>query len=233
MKLIKDLGKTTIEYLKHYKRINSKNSLGDYYRNGGNNQLYKALSLDDLDLVIDAGGYHGEWTSGIVLKYGCRAEVFEPVPDFAKKCQQLFLHNSRVRLHMAALGSSNRTATFTLSDVGTSEFSKKSGSHQINSFEAQVIGVSEYLQKLTQEGLIHENPGAVGCLKLNIEGGEYEVLEKLIDTGEIDRFRTLLVQFHKKPEDWQVRYEKIIKCLKSTHQQVWCYPMVWEKWQLI
>lgn len=218
---------SAIQHRQHRKRMSGSAPLSQFYRNGGNDLLYSDLPLTEDDLVIDVGGYHGEWTAGILTRYGCRSELFEPTPAFVEVCQRLYSRNSRVRLHQAALGATSRMTTFSLADTGTSEF--RAGADQ---FEAKVIGVSDFLESLAQSDRISDASGAIGCMKLNIEGGEYEVLEKLLSTGEITRFRNLLIQFHRQPSDYELRYQKIIATVHATHERVWCYPMVWERWGL-
>jgi len=68
-----------IEQRQERNRLQDRSGLGDFYRNGGNTQLYRDLPLNEADIVLDVGGYHGEWTSGIMIRYGCRSIVFEPV----------------------------------------------------------------------------------------------------------------------------------------------------------
>ena len=192
--------------------------LGDFYRNGGNDQLYD-VPVTTGDLIIDAGGYEGEWTAKMMMRYGCQSELFEPVPTFSTNCQRLFARNSWVRVHCCALGGFSRTTTFSLASTGTSEFLPNTAE---GTFEAQVLDVAEFLKTLHDQ--------SVACLKLNIEGGEYEVLERLLDTHQISRFKSLLIQFHRQPEGWEVRRDSIIERLRATHDQEWCYLMVWEKW---
>ncbi len=220
---------TAIEQRQDRNRLSDPGPMGDFYRNGGNALLYAALPLTETDWVLDAGGYHGEWTAGILAHYGCRSEIFEPVPAFVQVCRDLFARNGRVRLHEAAIGATNTTVTFSLADVGTSAFVAGESS---NSFEARVIGISDFLQQRGYVDSPTDRPGAIGCLKLNIEGGEYEVLEALLATGEIGRFRCLLIQFHRQPADYEQRYQQIIAALATTHERIWGYPMVWERWDL-
>lgn len=200
------------------KRRGMPGPLGDFYRNGGNEQLYDVPVITG-DLIIDAGGYQGEWTAKMMTRYGCRSELFEPVPTFATDCQRLFARNSWVRVHCCALGGSSRTTTFNLASTGTSEFLPNAAE---GTFEAQVVDVAEFLKTLDDQ--------PVACLKLNIEGGEYEVLERLLDTHQIHRLKSLLIQFHRQPPGWEARREAIVERLRATHDRVRCYPMVWEKW---
>lgn len=209
--------------------LSDKSPLGEFYRHGGNSQLCTALPMDSSDLVLDVGGYFGQWTQNIIVRYGCRSHVFEPVPFFVRECRTLFAANSLVRVHEKALGASTSTKTFHLSDVATSVFSQ---GNQSESFKAEVVGIVEYLQALVDDCDIAEKPGAIACMKLNIEGGEYEVLESVVDSNKISIFRSLLIQFHRQPTDYKKQYQSIVKNLAVTHDCIWNYPMVWERWDL-
>ena len=70
----------------------------------------------------------------------------------------------------------------------------------------------------------------VGCLKLNIEGAEYDVLERLIATQQVPRIRDLIVQFHKIAPDPVNRRSAIQAELGRTHECRFDYPFVWERW---
>lgn len=220
---------TAIQQRAERQRLNAVGPIGDFYRAGGNRLLYDDLPLCQNDLVIDAGGYEGEWTAAIVTRYGCYSELFDPVPAFADHCRSLYQANARVCVHQAALGGSDRSTRFTLAANSTSEHL---GTTDSEDFEARVAGISELLSTLTTEDRIPSGVGGVGVLKLNIEGGEYEVLARLLETGDVSRLRCLLVQFHRQPEGWERRYEEIVEGLRATHNRVWGFSMVWEKWVL-
>jgi len=116
----------------------------------------------------------------------------------------------------------SRITKFSYAANATSEFIAAEGAKVI---EAQVLDVSSFFDQLDDE--------SVACLKLNIEGGEYEVLERLIATNKIALCKCLLIQFHAQPEGWERRHKDIEMSLQLTHVREWCYPMVWEKWVLI
>jgi FkbM family methyltransferase len=191
---------------------------GDFYRNGGNELLYD-LPVSTGSLVIDAGGYEGEWTAKMIARYGCRSEIYEPFPLYAEHCKRLYASNTMVRIHAAALGGSVRTAKFSFLANGTSEFR---GTQDAEIVDAPVDDISLALDALGDQ--------SIACLKLNIEGGEYEVLERLLATNQITRCNSLLIQFHTQPEGWAPRLKNIEEHLQATHDREWCYPMVWEKW---
>lgn len=193
---------------------------GRFWRDGGNQLLFE-LPVTTGSLVIDAGGYKGDWTAGMVSRYGCRSQVYEPVPEFADICKKYFKDNKLVEINMAALGGADRKTTFNLLDNGTSEFRGAATAHQI---EAIVTDVARVFKNLAGT--------RVACLKLNIEGGEYEVLERMLDTNNVALCDSLLVQFHMQPAGFGNRYAQIVEALQQTHVQSWCYEMFWEKWVL-
>jgi hypothetical protein len=70
----------------------------------------------------------------------------------------------------------------------------------------------------------------VACMKMNIEGGEYELLERMIKLDLARSVRCYLIEFHTVPSDYQARYDRIRAELLKTHRLVFSYPHVWERW---
>lgn len=207
----------TIERRRDRNRRNQPGAIGQFWRDGGNKLLYD-MPVTTGDLVIDAGGYYGEWTTGMISRYGCRSQIFEPVPAFFKHCQTYFINNTLVQVNKAALGGSDRKTIFNLLDNGTSEYRDDNNALQI---ESDVIDIAR---------IFAETGARVACFKLNIEGGEYEVLERMLEANNIALCDSLLIQFHRQPVGYEARYKNIVAELHKTHIQSWCYEMVWEKW---
>lgn len=207
-----------IEARRVRKQRDAAGPLGDFFRAGGNDLLC-VLPVKTGDLVIDAGGYEGQWTSQMLARYGCRSEIFEPLPRYADHCSQLFRSNGLVNVHHAALGGSDRTTRFSLAADGSSEFQIGTKDSYV---VADVVDVARFVDEL--EGT------PVACLKLNIEGGEYEVLERLLESRRIALCTSLLIQFHNRPDDWERRLPIIRAGLEKTHLCEWSHQLVWEKW---
>lgn len=205
-----------IEKRRIRKRQSRDGPIGDFWRDGGNAMLYD-LPVTTGQLVIDAGGYRGEWSAGMLTRYGCRCRMFEPIPQFASHCRSLFRHNRLVTVEEVALGARDRKTRFTVRGESSTEFDE---SAQI--MEARVVDISRVLMSLDGE--------RVACFKLNIEGGEYEVLERVLETGQVSAFDSLLIQFHRRPPGYATRYRTITDALANTHSRAWCYEYVWEKW---
>ena len=65
---------------------------------------------------------------------------------------------------------------------------------------------------------------------MNIEGGEYECLARLIQTGAISRVEVLLVQFHRYGLESELSKAQIRINLEKTHSCIFEFPWVWERW---
>ncbi len=73
----------------------------------------------------------------------------------------------------------------------------------------------------------------IELLKLNIEGGEYELLESLLENDCITYFKNIQVQFHDFLFDnAKERMTKIQEQLSKTHELTYQYEFVWENWKL-
>jgi FkbM family methyltransferase len=173
--------------------------------------------LADSAVVVDAGGYRGEWARGIAERFRCRIECCEPVPEFAAIARRTLAGFERATVHEIALGGRDTTLEFALLDDGTS--AHRSGARTIR---AQQRKASAWLDEL---GLDH-----VDLLKLNIEGAEFELLEELAGCGRFGSIDHLLVQFHDTVPDARARREALRARLARTHALVFDYPFVWERW---
>lgn len=72
----------------------------------------------------------------------------------------------------------------------------------------------------------------VALCKINIEGGEYQLIQYMIDTGGIKKINNLQVQFHLVDGmDCKKLYANLAKQLSFTHKLTWQTPFVWENWE--
>jgi FkbM family methyltransferase len=195
-------------------------AIGHFWRDGGDRLLYD-LPVTTGGLVIDAGGYKGEWSAEMIARFGCRSQIFEPVPSFAEHCNQLFKNNRSVQVFNAALGGTDRKTTFNMLDNGTSEY-RGGDDTAVQHIEANVIDIVRVFDGL--------GGNRVACLKLNIEGGEYEVLERMAEASKLALCDSLLIQFHRQPEGYETSYRSVVTALSKSHIRVWSYEMVWDKW---
>ena len=72
----------------------------------------------------------------------------------------------------------------------------------------------------------------IDLIKINIEGGEYELLERMIETGDIHKCRAIQVQFHDFFSDASRRRGLIRSYLSRYFICQYSYDWIWESWIL-
>jgi hypothetical protein len=66
---------------------------------------------------------------------------------------------------------------------------------------------------------------------VNIEGGEYELLEAMLQQGLAGRVRYFQIQFHDHVPGAEERAGRIRQGLAATHELQWSFPWIWESWR--
>jgi len=216
---IGEKAENAIKRLRAWRRGSLPGAVGDFFRQDGNALLVSDLPIGAADLVVDAGGYQGAWSCDILSRYGSRAIVFEPLPAQAEFLRHLFQKNSRVEVIEAAIGNRNCEDNLALQADASTRFASHRASPSV------VIRVLDIADFLSSRGI-----SEVGCMKLNIEGSEYEVLERLIEADLIRNIRSLLIQFHPIDASSAERRSKIQNCLRQSHRCNFDFPFVWESW---
>ncbi|MEO9595289.1 FkbM family methyltransferase [Rhodopirellula bahusiensis] len=180
----------------------------------------KRYEFDDLgskSIVLDLGGFRGEWADDIHARYGSTVHVFEPHPRFASELQSKYANHPSIHVHEVALSSSD--GELILSDTGDASSAIREGEKSIN---GRRVEAGAYLQSI---GVDHAD-----LMKVNIEGGEYDILPHLASLGWLERIETIQVQFHDLCESSDDDRESIRRDLAQSHGEDWCYPFVWEQW---
>jgi FkbM family methyltransferase len=192
---------------------------GDWHREDGVGQFWRNLPATADDIAIDAGGHLGDWTAQLICQYGCRVIVFEPVAEYCARIRERFARNARIKIVEAGLAAGNREVSFVLDGLASSAFpARKTG----KSASVQLVDVGEVFAK---NELVD-----VACMKMNIEGGEYELLERMLELNLTRVVRSYLIQFHATVPDHEARHQRIRVGLAKTHRLVFEYPHVWERW---
>lgn len=189
-----------------------------FRREGGEAKRMDLSFLGADDTVFDFGGFKGEWALHAFNHNGPTVHVFEPHPDFAAKIEQRFSDNAKIITHALALGTSN--GTLALSDDGDA-------SSALTTRDNAVMGK---IQKASE--FLADFPAPVALAKLNIEGGEYDLLPALEQADWLKNIQKLQIQFHIYEEADIERRNAIRRTLSKTHTCDWEYPFVWEQWTL-
>jgi FkbM family methyltransferase len=185
----------------------------------GDKTLRLEYDLNADSVVFDIGGYEGQWASDIFGRYGCTIHVFEPVPAFADNIRRRFSRNPRIHVHSFGLAAAGRVVRMYEAADSSSLFQRSR-----NNIVVKLTGIAEFLE---EEGI-----GQIDLMKINIEGGEYDLLEFLIERGLTYRIHDLQIQFHDFVDEAERRMYAIQQHLARTHYQTYAYEFVWENWRL-
>lgn len=175
------------------------------------------IGLDAKATVLDFGGFEGDWAYDIHQRYNCAVHVFEPHPHFATELRKRFEGNAKIFIHEYALGKED--GVLNLSDEGNASSALRVDE---NAVEGKVVAVSTFFDAHADTDF--------GLVKINIEGGEYDLLPALIDAGFMPRIGILQVQFHLYSENLIDVRQNIVNKIEQTHSSDWSYPFVWEQW---
>lgn len=138
------------------------------------------LSLGSI--VYDVGGYEGEWASKIYQRYKCHVEVFEPVKSFVEKLEKKFASTDKVKVYGFGLAGRTRRTSINLDDASSSTFKAGKKPERV-----ELVKAGDFIKPRLRK---------IDLMKINIEGGEYELLDHLIESGLVKNIADIQVQFH-------------------------------------
>lgn len=190
----------------------------NWFRDNGDETLRLRYPLSENSVVFDVGGYLGKWSNKIVERYNPRVYIFEPVPEYFSKIKFRFKDNPKVSAFN--FGLSNRTSNEIISiDKDSSSVHKKTNKQATIKIEDITAFISKNKIK------------RINLIKINIEGGEYDLLKGMIDSGSIKKCDDIQIQFHNFYPCAKKLREEIRKALAKTHFLTYDYPFVWENWR--
>ena len=147
---------------------------------------------------IDLGANVGEYTR-VMADFGCHVIAFEPDPWAFKQLEDNLSSYSNVKLENAAAGNSNGTTAL----WRHIEFDTCPERHSVSSSTIEhkfpidirlgpiivrAVDFIEYLEQLN---------GHIGVIKMDIEGAEVDILERMLDCSSIlDRIDYIFVETH-------------------------------------
>jgi FkbM family methyltransferase len=192
-----------------------------WFRDKGDETLRLTYPLNRESLVFDLGGYHGDFAAAVHERYGCKVYIFEPVPSFYQKCVDRFQGNDKIVCLNYGLASVNGWLNINLAE-NASSFSSPRMKGVVQRVELR--SVVECIREL--------NIDKIDLMKINIEGGEFDILPAIIQSGDIVRVNYLQVQFHNFI-DHAVELRTAIRVqLGHTHAVMWNYDFIWESWKM-
>ncbi len=175
--------------------------------------------LNTNSIIFDVGGYGGNWTDIMYSRYLCEVYIFEPVIEYVQHIRTRFKNNRKIHIFPYGLANVNKTITLHMEGDRTSEFG-----HSNKIVKVKLVDIKKVLSKFEIK--------KIDLISINIEGGEYDLLDYMIETNLIKQFKNIQIQFHLSVKNAVPRMKKIQKALKKTHILTYQFPFVWENWNM-
>lgn len=192
--------------------------ISNWFRDNGDYTHNLNYDLNDNSIVMDLGGYTGVWAQQIINKFNPFVYIIEPVPQFYYGMVEKFKNNPKVKLSNVGVSTENKDGFITMSNDGTS--SNLTNGNQIN---VKFNTIETILDNFEING--------VDLIQINIEGDEYPLLEYMLKTGSINKFKNIQVQFHYGIKNDTIRRDNIQNGLVAHgFKPRFNYPFVWESW---
>lgn len=193
---------------------------GRFFKDGGMNALLKHIKINEKSIVVDVGAFKGEFAEKILLKFGSNLILLEPLINEYIILEKKFFLNEKIKIINKALSNHNKKA-YLLNEANNSLITSKNLS---NTLEVNCLDVKDLFDRELNIDLI----------KLNVEGSEYEIIEKLIDLNYLTKCKNYLIQFHHKDKkEFYIRKKNIEKnFLNNKFLKIANYEYVWELWVL-
>lgn len=190
--------------------------------------LLVAANLPDDAVVLDVGAYEGEWSTQVLARADAqgalrlRIHAFEPEPGAVERFRSGVGSDSRIEVHPFGLTGTDRIDQLSVGGPGSSVFDNPSVPGAFGTTEVELRDVDAVLNSLGLD--------RIDFVKINIEGGEFELLDRLHETGWLARTGPLIIQFHEfAPNAYRAR-RRNRRQLAATHSCTWNYPWVYERW---
>ena len=194
-----------------------------WFADYGDINLRLDYQFDSNDLIMDIGTYTGQDLKKFNDKFECKIFGFEPSKKLFQELTKSF-ESDLVKIYNFGFSDSSKESY--LIDEQDGSFVKNIPPKKLSNYEKiKVVKLSDFI--------FNNNLQQISLVNMNIEGSEYKVLKDVIETGAIQRIKTLQVQFHRMTFFYPFKRYFIIKKLKCTHKLIWKYSYVWERWDLI
>jgi len=184
-------------------------------------EILKKAPLDETSTVFDVGAYTGEWSKSINEMYRSPSiYAFEPDEESYKKALDLLGNNKNISIFNYGLSGKNEEAQLYHNGIGSSVFR---GWSRKKSSRTDLRDVSEVIDELKIK--------SIDLIKINIEGSEYSLLKRLVESGAARKCKLMIIQYHEWVPGARRMREEINSELALTHEVDWSYKFVWEKWK--
>jgi FkbM family methyltransferase len=192
--------------------------LGRWNADGGDDRFRFDYDLQPDSVVVDFGGDEGQWASDLYARQRCRMYVFEPIPAYADSITRRFARNPDITVYPFALGAGDRTEYLSVAWASSSAHKNKGAESQVEFRDVRAWFDEAQIQEVAQA-------------RINIEGGEYGLLERMLDTDLVHRIDAIQVQYHYFVDNADERMARIQERVAVTRTPTWQYRYIRENRQ--
>lgn len=210
-------------YMLYVKRDKFQIAVKKWFKENGDNTLRIQYDLNENSVVFDVGGYLGDFSDKIFKKYHCYVYVFELTTKYYKIIRDRFANKSKIKVFNYGLGYKNDCLEINVQSNGSSIYRKKNS----NVFDRiETVKINDIFKVITSLRIDH-----IDLIKINIEGGEYGLLERMIQKKIHLICENIQIQFHQFFKDSERLRENLRKKLSLTHKVTYDYYFVFENWK--
>lgn len=182
--------------------------------------FYYRADLDSSSVVVDLGAFKGEVAQTFVDLYGCKVHSFEPHPRYYAMMAERFEGNDLVSTYRYGLGHGD--ARLEMKDLGLGSTVHGKQDDSTSTIEVEIRDVAAVLDELGH--------ARIDYLKVNIEGAEFELLDRLFESGWNQNIRYMLIQFHEWYPGAYYRRWRSHRQLRTSHEMAWGFDWIHELW---
>jgi FkbM family methyltransferase len=198
--------------------MNNRNEMVRWFKDNGDNTHNITYDLTENSTIMDLGGYTGVWAQQMIEKYNPNVYILEPVTKFYEGMVNKFSSNPKTHLMNVGISTEDKEGTIFINGDATSS--------NLTNGESIIVKFNTIETVLAKWGLTE-----VDLIQINIEGDEYPLLENMLETGIVNKFKNIQIQFHLGVENDVERRNKIRNGLiLNGFKNNFDYPFVWESW---
>jgi FkbM family methyltransferase len=190
-----------------------------WFKNNGELTHRIDYDLNEDSIVVDIGGYHGEWSHIINSTYHPQLLIFEPVKNYYKLINKYLGNKKNISIFNQGVSDKDHKAKININSQGSSVYFGGGVSEE----DISLIDVKKIFEMVGKKD--------IDLIKIGVEGAEYEILERITSLGLTKRCKNIQVAFHKINKHSEQRRNAIRKELEKTHKLTYDYYFLCENWK--
>ncbi|WP_420581907.1 FkbM family methyltransferase [Reichenbachiella sp.] len=215
--LARILQSTSNRLSKNKLTLRQKNAI-EWHKIKGDSSLRLNYPLSKDSIVLDCGGFEGQWASDIYSMYQPKIYIFEPVNAYFQEIEKRFSANKDITVINKGIGGKSESLNI---KIGGNE-----SSFHLNGDNEELVEIESFSDFINRESIKE-----IDLMKINIEGAEYDLLKNIIENDMHYMIKNIQVQFHDFVDNYDLKMRQIRTELLKSHELTYEYPLIWENWK--